>query len=236
MCEADEPGGGWSPRSAARACPSGPLPARRRCPPRPDSCHPTNRGHARLSHEGSGALKRPKRTIAGCLVWSRYSSCSSSTSHGTEEPSVPQVRTVGAGRTPRSPPDPGAAGVRRTKGMRRGSPTQQQGRTHPPQLPPGRRGGRPLARLAQDRVPLGQGRQAAVPQDPGRPPPLPRGRDPRPGRRTSRGSKGLTVRSSRTADPDPGEACRPACTSMDKAAKNASLGLRRSRAACENGA
>jgi len=40
MCEADEPGGGWSPRSAARACPSGPLPARRRCSPGPDSCRP----------------------------------------------------------------------------------------------------------------------------------------------------------------------------------------------------
>ncbi|HEV2922049.1 MAG TPA: hypothetical protein VG673_22845, partial [Actinomycetota bacterium] len=34
-----------------------------------------------------------------------------------------------------------AAGVRRTKGMRRGSPTQRQGRNHLPQLPSYRRGG-----------------------------------------------------------------------------------------------
>jgi hypothetical protein len=38
--------------------------------------------------------------------------------------------------------------------MRRGSPTQRQGRTHLSQPPPGRRGGRHPARLAQDRVPL----------------------------------------------------------------------------------
>ena len=35
-----------------------------------------------------------------------------------------------------------AAGVRRTKGMRRGSPTQRQGRNHLSQLPLGRRGRR----------------------------------------------------------------------------------------------
>jgi Metallo-beta-lactamase superfamily len=54
--------------------------------------------------------------------------------------------------------------------------------------------GRHPPRLAQDRVPLGQGRQAAVPEDPGRPSPVPRSRDPRPGRGTSRGSERLTVR------------------------------------------
>jgi excisionase family DNA binding protein len=36
--------------------------------------------------------------------------------HDTREPSVPQVRTVGAGRTPPVTTGPGAAGVRRTKG------------------------------------------------------------------------------------------------------------------------
>ena len=58
------------------------------------------------------------------------------------------------------------AGVRRTKGMRRGSPTRRQGRTHLPQLPPHRRGSRPPPRLTQDGVALGQGRQAALPEDP----------------------------------------------------------------------
>src|SRR5215204_568987 len=90
-----------------------------------------------------------------------------------------------------------AAGVRRTKGMRRGSPTQRQGRNHLSQLSPYRRGGRAPARLAQDRVTLGQGRQATLPEDPGRPPPLPRSRDPRAGQRTSRGSDRLTVQSVR---------------------------------------
>ena len=47
------------------------------------------------------------------------------------------------------------------------------------------------ARLTQDRVPLGQGRQATLPEDPRRPPPLPRSRDPRTGRGTSRGSHDL---------------------------------------------
>jgi hypothetical protein len=45
------------------------------------------------------------------------------------------------------------------EGMRRGSPTQRQGRTRASSLPVGRRGGRHLARVAQDRVPLGQGRK-----------------------------------------------------------------------------
>jgi excisionase family DNA binding protein len=42
-----------------------------------------------------------------------------------------------------------AAGVHRTKGMRRGSPTQRQGLNHLPQLPPHRRGRRHPARLTQ---------------------------------------------------------------------------------------
>src|SRR5215218_9895623 len=78
------------------------------------------------------------------------------------------------------------------EGMRRGSPTQRQGRNHLPQLPPYRRGGRHPPRLAQDRLPLGQGRQATVPEDPRRPPPLPRSRDPRPGHRTSQRSDRLS--------------------------------------------
>jgi hypothetical protein len=87
-----------------------------------------------------------------------------------------------------------AAGVRRTKGMRRGSPGQRQGRNPLSQLPAGRRGGRHPACLAQDRVPLGQGRQAAVPEDPGRSPPLSRCRDPRASRGTARGGCGLRTR------------------------------------------
>jgi Type II/IV secretion system protein len=73
--------------------------------------------------------------------------------------------------------------VRRRKGMRRGSPSQRQSRNHRSQLPAGRRGGRHLARVAQDGVPLGQGRQTAVPEDPWWSPPLPGGRDPPAGRR-----------------------------------------------------
>src|SRR5512133_109463 len=71
--------------------------------------------------------------------------------------------------------------------MRRGSPTQQQGRTRASPLPPYRGGGRHLARVAQDRVPLGQGGQAAVPEDPWWPPPLPGDRDP-PARRRAPGA------------------------------------------------
>jgi hypothetical protein len=65
------------------------------------------------------------------------------------------------------------------------------------------------ARLTQDGVPLGQGRQAALPEDPRRSPPLPRSRDPRPGRGTSRGSDRLTtpsVRRGRQTAPGSGEA------------------------------
>jgi len=65
-----------------------------------------------------------------------------------------------------------------------------------------RRGRRHPPCLAQNGVALGQGRQAAVPEDPRRAPPLPRSRGPRPGRGTSRGNFRLTtpVCSSRTAD------------------------------------
>jgi hypothetical protein len=112
---------------------------------------------------------------------------------GAEEPPRPAgPRRRGRSNNPgplrarhccRSPP---------TKGMRRGSPTQRQGRSQLSQLPSYRRGGRPPACLAQNRVPLGQGRKATLPEDPGRPPPLPRSRDPRAGRGTSRGSDCLT--------------------------------------------
>jgi hypothetical protein len=50
-----------------------------------------------------------------------------------------------------------------------------------------------------DRVPLGQGGQAALPEDARRPPSLPRSRDPRTGRGASRGGHGLAVQSSREA-------------------------------------
>jgi excisionase family DNA binding protein len=50
MCEADEPGGGWSPRSAAPAC-------------------PTREPYAETTQTDYG----------GCLARSGYSSCSSST-------------------------------------------------------------------------------------------------------------------------------------------------------------
>src|SRR5215208_6328057 len=75
--------------------------------------------------------------------------------------------------------------------MRRGSPTQRQSRNRRSQLPAGRGGGRHLARVAQDRVPLGQRRQAAVPEDPWRPPPLSGGGDPPAGRRPAGAADGL---------------------------------------------
>jgi hypothetical protein len=81
--------------------------------------------------------------------------------------------------------------LRRTKGMRRGSPTQRQGRTRPSPLPPHRRGGRHLAGVAQDRVPLGQGRQAPVSEDAGWPPALPGGGDPPARRRAPGAADGL---------------------------------------------
>jgi hypothetical protein len=78
------------------------------------------------------------------------------------------------------------------EGRRRGSPTRRQGCNHLSRLPAGRRGRRHPPRLAQDRVPLGQGRQASLPEDPGRrPPPLPRSRDPQAGPGTSRGGDHL---------------------------------------------
>jgi hypothetical protein len=135
------------------------------------------------------------------------------TKHGTEKPPRPAgPRRRGRSNTPVHCGPGTAAGVRPTKGMRRGSPTQRQGRNHLPQLPPYRRGGRPPARLAQDRVPLGQGRQATLPEDPGRPPPLPRSRDPRPGRGTSRESHSLSgaVRSFRPGWHPPTRSAAPA--------------------------
>ena len=99
--------------------------------------------------------------MVSCLDWSRYRPV---------RPEISAEQPVHSG--------PGtAAGVRRTKGMRRGSPTQRQGRNHLSQLPPYRRGGRPPPRLTQDGVPLGQGGQAALPEDPGRPSSVPRSRD-----------------------------------------------------------
>src|SRR5919199_4485407 len=45
-------------------------------------------------------------------------------------------------------------------------------------LPPNVRGSRPTSRVSEDSLPLGPGRQAALPADPWRPPPLPGQRDP----------------------------------------------------------
>jgi hypothetical protein len=132
---------------------------------------------------------------------------------GTEKPPRRPGLAVVVGRTTPVHCGPGtAAGLRRTKGMRRGSPTQRQGRNHLSQLPPYRRGGRPPARLAQDRVPLGQGRQATLPEDPGRPPPLPSSRDPPAGRGTSRRSHSLSgaVRSFRPGWQTPTGSAAPA--------------------------
>src|SRR5215208_1862630 len=78
--------------------------------------------------------------------------------------------------------------------MRRGSPTQRQGRTRHTEVSPYRRGGRHPARVPQDRVPLGQRRQTAVPADPWRPPPLSGGRDPPAGRRAPSAIDGLSSR------------------------------------------
>jgi hypothetical protein len=52
-----------------------------------------------------------------------------------------------------------------TEGMRRGSPTQRQGRNRVSEVLADRPGGRPVVRVAQDRVPLGQGGQATLPED-----------------------------------------------------------------------
>src|SRR4029450_4651842 len=76
--------------------------------------------------------------------------------------------------------------------MRRGNPTQRQGRTHLSPLPPHRRGGRHLARVAQDRVPLGQGRQATVPEDPWWASPLPGHGAPPAGRRAAGAANSLS--------------------------------------------
>ena len=153
-------------------------------------------------------LKCPKRAMAGAWPSLNNRPARSSTRYGTEEPSGPRVSPSLSDEQPVTTGPGAAAGVRRTKGMRRGSPPQPQGRNHLPQLPPYRRGRRPPPRLTQDRVPLGQGRQATLPEDPGRSPPLPRSRDPRPGRGTSRGSHRLSgaVRSfPRDGRPLPGQ-------------------------------
>src|SRR5215217_1028750 len=68
------------------------------------------------------------------------------------------------------------------KGTRSGSTAQGQRRRRAAQLPSDRRGGRPAVRLTQDRVPLGQGGQAAVHGDLGWASPLPGGRNPGAGR------------------------------------------------------
>jgi hypothetical protein len=73
----------------------------------------------------------------------------------TQEPSAPQVLTVVvAGTAGQSGPAPLPSPT--TKGCA-WQPNPGQGRTRLSELPADRRGGRPLVRVAQDRVPLGQG-------------------------------------------------------------------------------
>src|SRR6266508_5413969 len=63
---------------------------------------------------------------------------------------------------------------------------------HRTNLLPAHGGGRrPAARLTQDGLPLGEGGQAALPQDARRPPPLPGGEDPRAGSHAPRGAHRL---------------------------------------------
>ena len=64
-----------------------------------------------------------------------------------------QALAVGVGRH-RSIPGPASLPGPPHEGMRRGSPTQRQGRNYLSQLPAGRRGGRHSPRLTQDCVPL----------------------------------------------------------------------------------
>ena len=75
---------------------------------------------------GSGVLKRPKRAMAGCLVWSRYSSCSSQHQAGTGEPSVPRAVTVGVGRI---------TGHHRARRRRRGPPHERDAPWQPTPAP-----------------------------------------------------------------------------------------------------
>jgi hypothetical protein len=105
-------------------------------------------------------------------------------STATEEPSAPEVLTVG--RTTGPIRVRHISRVRRTKEMRRGSPTQRQGRNHLSQLSVDGPGSQPAVRVAQDRVPLGQGGQAALHEDARRSSPLPGVRDPGTGREASR--------------------------------------------------
>jgi hypothetical protein len=121
-------------------------------------------GRQRTDHV-AGAPKRPNRTIASSWaglydrpVGPARSRATTSTVAVPLPPAWPDEHPVHSG--------PGtASGSAARKGMRRGSPTQRQGRTRSSPLPPDRRGGRHPARVAQDRVPLGQGRQATVPED-----------------------------------------------------------------------
>src|SRR5829696_5929408 len=119
---------------------------------------------------GSWPLKRPKKAMVG--AWSGLDNrpVHPASRIGPMQPSGPQVFTVVAGGTtaPVRPSGPGpTAGARRMKGMRRGSPIQRQRRNRLSQLPADRRGGRDPVRVAQDGVPLGRGRQAAFPENPG---------------------------------------------------------------------
>src|SRR4029450_2938268 len=78
-----------------------------------------------------------------------------------------------------------------------GGTTQDQRQDRGSELPPHRRGGRYPARLAQDGLPVGQGGQAALPQDPGRAPALSRGQDPRARQRPEGGAHRLGLGTTR---------------------------------------
>src|SRR4029450_7617883 len=68
------------------------------------------------------------------------------------------------------------------------------GHTEASAMAASRGGGRHLARVAQDRVPLGQGRQTTVPEDPWWPPPLPGRGNPPTGRYAAGATDGLSGR------------------------------------------
>ena len=131
------------------------------------------RGRGRQSTDYvAGTLKRPNRTMAGSLVGLHdrpvrpaRGSVTASTVAVTPSSSCPDEHPVHLG------PGSATGSAARTGD----APWQPTPAARPPQsspLPPSGRGGRPLARVAQDRVALGQGGQAAVPEDPWWAPPL----------------------------------------------------------------
>src|SRR4029453_17203722 len=94
---------------------------------------------------------------------------------------------------------------------------------------------RPVARLTQDGLSLGEGGQAALPQDARRPPPLPGGEDPRAGGHAPRGAHGLAPTSAalvaqqaRTRRAGPQWRVLASAASSTARAPHSALSLRRS--------